>query len=113
MKQKTKGNYIYPSKFAKLMAGISPRTQYEASMMSMTFILLGLIASMIYIVFFMEVSLVMKIGITVNSLAGMVFLFSFLTTTFQQYQTYLVAVDLMDEDTDKINNMEKEVKKDG
>lgn len=81
-------DYIFPNKIAKFMAGISQRTQYEASMMAMVFILFGLIFFGVYSVFFSDLSTAMKIGIAVNSVAGLVLLGSFLVTTYQQFKNY-------------------------
>lgn len=93
------GNYVFPSKFANIMKGISQRTQYEASMMSMVFILLGLIFMGIYVPFFTDIGVWTKIGIVVNMIAGVVFLLSYLVTTFQQYQSYLMVTGVI-EDTE-------------
>ena len=39
--RKETGNYVFPKTLADAMKGISQRTQYEASMLAITFILLG------------------------------------------------------------------------
>ena len=91
----TIGNYIFPKKVAQNLSKISQRTQYEASMMSMVFILGGLLFITIYILF-MDFGFWFKVGMVVNGVAGMVFLWSYLVTTFQQYQTYLIAMGLME-----------------
>ena len=88
-------NYVFPNPMAKLMASIDQRTQYEASMMSILFILLGIIIMGFYAVFFSEMSLFMKIMISVNTGAGFMFLFSNLVTTYQQYRSYLEALDVL------------------
>jgi len=93
------GNYVFPSKVAKFIKGISQRTQYESSMMAMIFIMLGLIFMMIYLPFFTKTSLLLKIGTIVNCLAGFVFLGSMLTTTFQQYQNYLMLMGIINDET--------------
>jgi len=78
------------------MKGISQRTQYEASLMSMIFILLGLIFMTIYIPFASGLSVVMKVAIVINGIAGFVFISSYLVTTFQQYQNYLIVMGVVE-----------------
>ena len=85
------GVYIFPERIAKFMKEISPRTQMEASMMAMMFILAGLMFMSIFI-WFTETSLTIKIFTLVNGIAGLAFLGSMLVTTFQQYVTYLTAI---------------------
>lgn len=89
------GNYVFPKSVGSAMAKISPRTQYEASMMAMIFIMLGLLVTTIYI-WFTDLSLFLKIFTCFNSACGFVFLSSFLVTTFQQYQSYLMAMGIME-----------------
>ena len=86
--------YVFPNKVAKAMKNISPRTQMEAALMAMLFIMIGLIIMIVY-VWFTELSLFMKIFTTANSLFGIMFLWSFLITTFQQYHTYLEAIGIL------------------
>ena len=97
-KKKEKGNYVFPNIMAKIMKGISQRTQYEAEMMSIVFILLGLIVLGAYSVFFTQLSLFVKIMTAVNIAAGFVFLSSRLVTSFQQYQSYLAVVGIIDDE---------------
>jgi cellulose synthase/poly-beta-1,6-N-acetylglucosamine synthase-like glycosyltransferase len=94
--KKESGNYVFPKKVGSAMSKISPRTQYEASMMAMTFIMFGLLITTIYI-WFTDVSLFLKIFTTFNSICGFVFLSSFLVTTFQQYQSFLMAMGIMED----------------
>ena len=91
------GNYVFPKKAASVMSKISPRTQYEASMLSIVFILFGLLITTVYI-WFTGVGLFLKIFTCFNALCGIVLMFSFLTTTFQQYQSYLMAMGIMGEE---------------
>ena len=95
MKRKRKKdpkNYVYPSWMANAMKKVSMQLQYEMSMMSMSFILIGIIITGIYMAFFVTgLALWYKIVLLVNLVAGMGFLTSFLITTFQQYQSYMSA----------------------
>ncbi len=90
--ENSKGNYVFPSPLAKMMEKVDLRTQYEASMMSLTFILLGLITSVIYMFIYVDLVLWYKIVLIINLFAGMIFLSSSLITNFQQYKSYLKAV---------------------
>lgn len=94
--KKEKGNYVFPKSVGNAMSKISPRTQYEAAMMAMVFIMFGLLASCIFI-WFTDLSLFMKIFTVFNALCGFVFLSSFLVTTFQQYQSFLMAMGIMED----------------
>lgn len=98
-KVKEKGNYVFPSKIAYAMKHISQRTIYEAGMLSMIFIMIGLIFMLIYIPFFTNSSLALKIGTAVNCLAGFVLLGSWLTNQFQQYQSYLMVMGIIEDET--------------
>ena len=97
IKRKEKGNYVFPNFMAKVMAKVSQRTQYEAEMLSVVFILIGLVALGIISVFFTDLSLIVKIFTVVNVLAGLVFLSSRLVTSFQQYQNYLAVVGVIED----------------
>ena len=80
--------YIFPDRVAKAMGGISQRTQYEASMLSMVFIIIGLFAFTIY-VWFTSDSLVFRIMWTINAAAGFVLISSYLVTAFQQFKSFM------------------------
>lgn len=95
--KKTDGTYVLPKKVAKKMVQISPRTQYEAAMMAMIFIIIGLIVMAIYMPFQPGLSLFLKIFLPFNSICGVILLSSFLVTTFQQYQSYLAVMGLLEE----------------
>ncbi len=97
-KRKEKGNYVFPSIMAKMMKGISQRTQYEATMMAIIFILFGIITMTIVTVFFTELSLFIKIMAIINAGAAFVFLSSMLVTQFQQYQNYLAVMGVIEDD---------------
>jgi len=93
-----KGNYIFPNILAKMMKGISQRTQYEASMMSVVCILIGLIIITIYTSFFSPLSIAIKVMSLINGIAAFIFLSSFLVTSFQQYQNYLMIMGIINDE---------------
>lgn len=88
-----KHTYFFPNFVGRAMARVDMRTQLEASMVSMTLILIGLILTTVYILFFVAFPLWYKITVVINLLAGFGFITSNLVTTFQQYQSYLSAVE--------------------
>jgi len=108
-KRKEKGNYCFPSIMAKMMKSISQRTQYEATMMAIIFILLGIITMAIVTVFFTGLSLFIKIMAVVNTAAAFVFLSSHLVTQFQQYQNYLAMMGIIDDYATDIPQETKEI----
>lgn len=89
--------YIFPEWMANVMSKVDMRTQYEASMMSMALIFLGLIASCVYLPFYTTFATWYKVFLILNLLAGMGFIGSYLVTTFQQYQSYMGTIEFQKE----------------
>ena len=87
--EKPKSNYIFPDVLGKAMSKLDLRVQLEASMMSMTLIVIGLILTTIYLIIYSQFVIWYKIVVIINCLAGIVFMSSSLVTTFQQYQNYM------------------------
>lgn len=86
--------YIFPNFLANAMAKVDFRTQLEATMMSLAFILIGLIVSAIYLIFYVSgLALWYKIFLAINAFAGFIFISSFLITTYQQYKTYMETIE--------------------
>lgn len=97
MTEKKKPNYFFPNFLGEIMSKLDMRVQLESSMMSMTLILLGMLTSVIYFVIYYSFPLWYKIVLVINGLAGIVFISSFIVTTFQSYQSYLAAVEFQEE----------------
>lgn len=93
--KKTKGNYCFPNFLGKAMASVGQRIQFEASLLSMSLILIGLMTMTIVTIFGTDFSLLIKILAGVNGVAAFIFLSSHLITTFQQYQSYLSIVGIL------------------
>jgi Ca2+/Na+ antiporter len=108
-KEKLKHKYIFPDALAKVMSKIDQRTQYEASMMSMTLILIGMIITIVYFILYFDFRIWYKIVLAINGLAGIVFMWSFLVTQFQQYRSYMQIKEFQEEMKGGIN---KNAKKD-
>jgi len=95
--EKKKANYCFPNFLAQAMSKVDMRTQLEASLMSMTLILIGMVISIFYFIFYVSFVLWYKIVLIINLLAGLIFISSFIITTFQQYQSYLSAIGFQEE----------------
>lgn len=95
IERKETGNYIFPAFLANAMNKISIRIQYEAGLMSMTFIMMGMIVFSVYIVFFTKQAMFFKIMIAVNSMCGFILLSSYLITTYQAYKQYLIVMGII------------------
>ena len=119
--RKEDGTYVFPKKLAKAMLQISPRTQMEASMLSMVFILAGIIVFAVLYITGGGGTTWMKIMAGVNALAAFVMLGSYIVTTFQQYHSYLKAQGVINVDIERESIEDKfqkekdckEVKEDG
>lgn len=82
-------NYIFGDNLGKLMANVSPKTQYEGTMLGIVLMLVSLLISGIYYLFFTNAAIFSKILIGVNGACGLLILQSFLVTTFQQYRSFM------------------------
>ena len=61
------------------------------SLISLVGMLIMLVITGVYIYFFTDFSLTFRIISVVNVFFGIIFLFSMVATTYQQYQTYLLV----------------------
>lgn len=84
-------NYIFGDVLGNLMSKVDLKTQYEASMMSMTLMMAGLIVTAVYVWIYIDFPLWYKIVLEINFICGFVFMWSFLVTTLQQYKNYIGA----------------------
>jgi hypothetical protein len=90
----SKHKYIFPNFMAKMMANVDPKTQYESAMLSSFLILIGIIATSIMMVFFMDLSITYKILICLNCLGGFLYISSSLVTVYQQYANYMDIMEI-------------------
>lgn len=97
MAKQTKGNYIFPSILSEAMKKVSQRTQYEAELMSLACILVGILVMSFLAIFFTDLSFWMKFMTGFNALAAFILLSSRLVTSFQQYQNYLLMIGIIKE----------------
>lgn len=82
-------NYIFGDVLGNFMKKIDLRTQYEASMMSMSLMLVGLFITVTYFSIYFDFPMWYKVVLIINGLAGVAFMISYLVTTFQQYSNYM------------------------
>jgi|TARA_R100000750_G_scaffold3588_1_gene2933 hypothetical protein len=90
-------NYVFPNVLANAMAKVDFRTQLEASMLSMTFMMVGLIVTSFYIAIYIDFQTWYKFFLVLNAFAGVIFMSSFLITTFQQYKNYMSTIKFQTE----------------
>ena len=93
------------------MSKVDLRTQYEASMLSMSLMSIGLIVTIIYFVIYFEFQTWYKVFLVINGLAGVTFMWSFLVTTYQQYRTYMIALNFQTQSEGGIKDGIKKDKK--
>lgn len=80
------------------MSKVDIRVQYEAGMMSMSLMMIGLILSIIYAIFYFDFPIWYDIVLIINGLAGFVFISSYLITTFQAYNSYMEIQEFQKDD---------------
>ena len=88
-KEKEKLSFVFPNIMAKFMKKVDMRTQMEASMMSMSMIMIGMIIMVTYISIYGEMGLFYKSLLIFNLLCAFIFISSFLVTTYQQYTSFM------------------------
>lgn len=81
-------SFILPQGVAKKMDKISVGIQYEASILSLTFLIVGMTLFSIYFVFFTGLDWIFKGFYIFNSICGLVLMISMLVTQWQQFNSY-------------------------
>jgi len=94
---KKKDTYIFPNILADAMKNVDMKTQLEAAMMSMFLLLIGMILMSVYSFLYLTQGWVFKTLLIFNIFAGILFMGSFLVTTYQQYVSYLSATSVQRE----------------
>lgn len=93
-KKKVKNSYIFPNFLAMAMKNAEMKTQLESSMLSMALLLIGMLLMGIYSILYLTQGWIFKGLIIFNLLAGFLFMSSYLVTTYQQYTSYLGALEI-------------------
>jgi hypothetical protein len=96
-----KYSYAFPDKMANLMKKVDMRTQLESALLSMFFILVGMLALDIYVTFFMNFDWWFKGLMLFNSFWGFAFLLTSLVGQYQSYVTYMQTVEALNNFGDK------------
>ena len=105
---KRKNNYIFPNILAAGMKNVSQRVQYEGALLSTSLLVVGILAFGVYLVIFMEVGTFFKILVSLNTVAGVLLMSSSLVTTYQQYVSYLEAIEMFDPTSTELSKKEQE-----
>jgi ABC-type multidrug transport system fused ATPase/permease subunit len=87
-----KNRYVFPNIMAKWMAKVNQKTQYEASIMSMLFMMFGIIYFIIMAILG-TMSTLSKVVLTIELIAAFIMLSSQLITQFQQYKNYMDVME--------------------
>jgi len=96
-KKKPSNNYIFPNFLAMAMKNADMKTQLQSSMLSMTLLLLGMILMGIYTLIYMTQGGFFKVLVLFNIVAGFLFMSSYLVTAYQQYASYVGALEIQKE----------------
>lgn len=88
-----KHSYAFPDVMAKAMKNVDQRTQYESALLSMFFMLIGMIAFTIYITAFTANSWWFKGFFIFNAFWGVVLMTSFMVTQYQAYNNYMMIME--------------------
>jgi hypothetical protein len=91
--QTEKHKYVFPNILARMMKNVPMQVQFESSLMACSLILLGLILMAAYLFMFGDQTIAYKIILGINLIGCFIFMSSSLVTTFQQYQSYMDAMD--------------------
>lgn len=95
-KGKTDDNFIFSEKTAEIMKAIDISTQYEASILSLFCLIMGMLLFIIYVVFIAPYTWVMKIFISFNTICGIVLMGSMLVTNYQQFVSHKESRAMLD-----------------
>jgi hypothetical protein len=87
-KGKDDDNFIFSPETANVIKAIDISTQYEASILSMFCLVVGLLLFMIYAIFIAPYTILMKVFVAFNSLCGIALMASMLVTNYQQFMAH-------------------------
>ncbi len=91
---KEKHKYIFPNFLASAMKNTDMPTQLRSAMMSIFMLLIGMILMGVYSLVYLQQGLYFKALIIFNLVAGFIFMTSYLVTSYQQYVSYMDAMEL-------------------
>lgn len=85
-------SFIFPKALAKKMAHLSPLIQAEANIISTSWLILGLLLTMGYVIFGLPVTTWFKVITVINTIAGMTLLSMQVVSHYQQYRSIREAL---------------------
>ena len=88
-------NYIFGDHLGNVLSLVPMEVQMQASLMSMTFMMIGLVIFAVYLIGFGEFGLFFKIMTGLNTFFGLIFMWSYLVTIFQQYRAYMETKEII------------------
>jgi hypothetical protein len=92
--QKIDNRYIFPNFLADAMSKVDFRTQNESALLSQTLLIIGMILMALYMVMYSGQTLYFKVLLVINLVCGIIFISSYLVTTYQQYKSYMDTVGI-------------------
>jgi Ca2+/Na+ antiporter len=96
-KGKTDDDFIFSPKIANTMKAVSIETQYEASILSIFCLMVGMLLFVIYVIFIAPYNWIMKVFIAFNSICGIVLIGSMLVTNYQQLMAHKESIKMLGE----------------
>lgn len=78
-------NFIFSPKTAEVMKAIDISTQYEASILALFCLLVGMVLFLIYVLFIAPYTLFIRLFICFNTVCGIILMGSMLITNYQQF----------------------------
>jgi hypothetical protein len=110
MKKNGKNNPLWKNNLGKSLLKFSVKEQFEISLISLLGLILALLVTSIYLVFFSDMSTFMRVMMIVNGLFGISFLASFMATTYQQYINFISVSQAMNDMTSIFSVTENKMK---
>jgi hypothetical protein len=108
LKNKSKGlhseDFIFSPEVAQTLKKVDIGIQYESSIISIFFLIIGLMLFTIYTVFFTQYNTVMKVFVAFNSIFAMALMGSMLITNYQQFVSYRESTKMFAQFTDKVGS---------
>lgn len=89
--------YCFPKKMAEKMNTFKQRTIYEATMLALVFLMIGIIGFSCYLVFFAGVAFWYKFFAVFNGLCILTLMGGSLIGTYQQYVSFMAATQMIEQ----------------
>ena len=93
--KKSDDEFIFPTAVANTMKLVDISTQYEASILSLFALIVGMLLFVIYVIFIAPYNLISKIFISFNTLCGVGLMVSMLVTNYQQFVAHKESTTML------------------